>query len=152
MIGLSLEQTNKLTNELNKILADYSVFYINLRGYHWNLKGQKFLELHAEFELRYDAIFLRIDEVAERVRMLGATPLHSYSSFLEHSSVKEHTNVSDGVEALKRIVEDLNLMIKKGKEIIDIASEIGDDVTEDLMIGFLKEDQKTLWMYSSYLA
>ena len=45
-IGLDLNKSEKLAEKLNTLLANYSIFYQNSRGYHWNIKGEKFFELH----------------------------------------------------------------------------------------------------------
>ena len=48
-IGLDIEKSKNLAEKLNELLADYSIFYQNVRGYHWNIKGDKFFELHDIF-------------------------------------------------------------------------------------------------------
>ena len=44
-IGLDTRNAAVLAEKLNEVLANYSVFYQNTRGYHWNIKGEKFFEL-----------------------------------------------------------------------------------------------------------
>ena len=67
-IGLDIEKSKRLAEKLNELLADYSVFYQNIRGYHWNIKGDKFFELHDKFQELYENLFVKLDEVAERSR------------------------------------------------------------------------------------
>ncbi len=71
-IGLDTEKTQSLANALNDLLSNYQIFYMNVRGYHWNIKGDNFFELHAKFEELYDDLLLKIDEIAERVLTLGS--------------------------------------------------------------------------------
>lgn len=78
-IGLDTENSKKLTDSLNILLANYQLFYINARGFHWNITGDKFFELHAKFEELYNDLLLKVDEVAERILTLGNTPLHTFS-------------------------------------------------------------------------
>ena len=66
-IGLDAAKSEKLANLLNDLLANYSTFYQNARGFHWNVKGEKFFELHLKFEELYNELFVKIDEVAERI-------------------------------------------------------------------------------------
>ena len=66
-IGLNEKKAAQLTKQLNVLLANYSIFYQNTRGYHWNIKGEKFFELHGKFEELYNDLLLKIDEVAERI-------------------------------------------------------------------------------------
>ncbi|HET7119578.1 MAG TPA: ferritin-like domain-containing protein, partial [Hanamia sp.] len=70
-IGLDVAKSKTLAEKLNELLADYSIFYQNTRGYHWNIKGDKFFELHDKFQELYEDLFIKIDEVAERIRTLG---------------------------------------------------------------------------------
>ena len=73
-IGLDSQRSKELANLLGDLLANYSTFYQNVRGYHWNIKGEKFFELHLKFEELYNDLFLKIDEVAERILTLGHAP------------------------------------------------------------------------------
>ena len=59
-IGLNEKETKGLSGKLNLLLASYQVFYINIRGYHWNIKGEKFFELHGKFEELYNNLVLKI--------------------------------------------------------------------------------------------
>ena len=80
-IGLNEMKAMELTKELNELLANYSIFYQNVRGYHWNIKGEKFFELHAKFEELYNDLFVKIDEIAERILTLGGMPNHNFSEY-----------------------------------------------------------------------
>ncbi|GAB1403191.1 hypothetical protein MASR1M74_03690 [Lentimicrobium sp.] len=73
IIGLDKEATPKLIEKLNDLLSNYEIFYQNTRGFHWNIKGPKFFELHAKFEELYTDLQVKIDEIAERVLTLGGT-------------------------------------------------------------------------------
>ena len=88
-IGLPKEKTDKIIEKLNTLLATYSVQYMNTRGFHWNIKGKEFFELHVKFEEIYNALVLQIDEIAERILTLEGTPLHSYSDNVKHSLISE---------------------------------------------------------------
>lgn len=84
-IGLDSIKSEELSNKLNELLANYSTFYQNTRGNHWNIKGQKFFEFHLKFEELYNDFLLKIDEVAERILTLGLTPKHNYTKYLKSS-------------------------------------------------------------------
>ena len=80
-IGLDTKKSVELADKLNTLLANYSIFYQNTRGYHWNIKGEKFFELHLKFEELYNDLFIKIDEVAERILTLGHSPNHKFSDY-----------------------------------------------------------------------
>ncbi|MGQ7273529.1 Dps family protein [Marinobacter sp. V034] len=151
LIGLDTAKTQQLANDLNDLLANYQIFYMNVRGYHWNIKGSNFFELHVKFEEQYDDLLLKIDEVAERILTLGHRPAHAYSTYIERSDVEERKDVSDGKTAVQHIVESFAKLIKKQREILNTAGEAQDEGTVALMSDYISQQEKTVWMYRSYL-
>lgn len=150
-IGLDKEKTIKLADALNDLLANYQIFYMNVRGYHWNIKGANFFELHVKFEELYDDLLLKIDEIAERVLTLGHRPAHAYSSYIERSEVPEHKDISDGTQAVENIVESFAKLIGKQRDLLNLAGDAEDEGTVALMSDYISEQEKTVWMYRSYL-
>lgn len=150
-IGLDTEKTQNLADALNNLLSNYQIFYMNVRGYHWNIKGDNFFELHAKFEELYDDLLLKIDEIAERVLTLGHRPAHAYSTYMEKSEVPERKDVSDGKEAVGDIVESMSKLIAKQRELLNLAGDAEDEGTASLMSDYITEQEKTVWMYRSYL-
>jgi starvation-inducible DNA-binding protein len=110
-IGLDANKTGELAEKLNVLLANYQLFYINLRGFHWNIKGEKFFELHLKFEELYNDAIIKIDEIAERILTLGHTPLHSFSDYLAHASISEAKNLSDGQSTVKSVLDSLQKLL-----------------------------------------
>lgn len=151
LIGLDTAKTQQLANDLNDLLANYQIFYMNVRGYHWNIKGSNFFELHAKFEEQYDDLLLKIDEVAERILTLGHRPAHAYSTYIERSDVEERKDVSDGKTAVEHIVESFAKLIRKQREILNTAGDAQDEGTVSLMSDYISQQEKTVWMYRSYL-
>jgi len=151
LIGLDVDQAKELSDKLNILLANYQLFYINARGFHWNIKGTNFFELHVKFEELYTDALTKIDEVAERIRTLGQTPLHSFSDYLQTSTIKEVTNISNGEQAVAFVLEAFQKLIEIERELLDISSNAGDEGTNALMSDYLREQEKSVWMYSAYL-
>lgn len=150
-IGLDKEKSKNLSEKLNELLADYSIFYQNIRGYHWNIKGDKFFELHDKFQELYEDLFIKIDEVAERIQTLGHTPDHQFSKYLKESKVEESTEVADGVKDVKDTLDSLQIIITLQREILDLAADADDEGTNALMSDYIREQEKLVWMYSSYI-
>ncbi|OZB16798.1 MAG: DNA starvation/stationary phase protection protein [Marinobacter sp. 34-60-7] len=150
-IGLDTDKTQKLADSLNELLSNYQIFYMNVRGYHWNIKGDNFFELHAKFEELYDDLLLKIDEIAERVLTLGHRPAHAYSTYIEKSDVPERKDVSDGKEAVGNIVESFGKLIAKQRDLLTLAGDNQDEGTVALMSDYISQQEKTVWMYRSYL-
>mgnify|MGYP001172923169 CR=1 FL=1 len=150
-IGLDKGKSKVLAEKLNELLADYSIFYQNIRGYHWNITGEKFFELHDKFQEIYEDLFIKIDEVAERIKTLGHTPNHQFSVYKKLAKVKESTEVSDGVKDVKDTLESLKIIITLQREILDLSAEADDEGTNALMSDYISEQEKLVWMYSAYL-
>lgn len=150
-IGLDPQKSKELSDKLNVLLADYSIFYQNTRGFHWNIKGDKFFELHVKFEELYNDLLLKIDEVAERILTLGSTPEHTFSAYAELAGIKESPKVSGGIKAMEHILESFKVLIVLQREILDLSSEANDEGTNALMSDYIREQEKLVWMYSAYL-
>jgi starvation-inducible DNA-binding protein len=124
---------------------------MNTRGFHWNIAGEKFFELHLKFEELYNDAVIKIDEIAERVLTLGHTPLHSYSSYLKVSSIKEATNISDGKKALKNLLTSFQTLLILEREILELSGKADDEGTNALMSDYIREQEKLVWMFTAYL-
>jgi starvation-inducible DNA-binding protein len=151
LIGLDSEKAVALTEKLNILLANFQLFYINARGFHWNITGQQFFELHAKFEELYNDSLIKIDEVAERILTLGHTPVHSFSAYLSISSVPEAINISDGKQAIQKVLEAFATILTLERELLDLALDSNDEGTGALMSDYIREQEKLVWMYSAYL-
>ena len=150
-IGLDEAKSRHLAQKLNALLANYSLFYQNTRGYHWNIKGEKFFELHLKFEELYNNLLLKIDEIAERILTLGAAPEHRYSAYQQISEIRESAEVSDGIKAVENILNSFRTLINLQRELLSLSSDAGDEGTNALMSDYIREQEKLVWMYSAYL-
>ena len=150
-IGLDKTKSEELANLLNNLLANYSVFYQNTRGYHWNVQGEKFFELHIKFEELYNDLFLKIDEVAERILTLGYTPKHQFSAYLGESEIEETTEVNNGKKGVENILSSLQTIIVKQRNILNVSDDLNDEGTNALMSDYISQQEKLVWMYSAYL-
>ena len=150
-IGLDTEKSVELQPKLNELLANYSHFYMNVRGFHWNIQGEEFFTLHAKFEELYNDLMLKIDEIAERILTLEGTPLHAYSEYAKISEVPEVQDVSNGNEAVSSILSSLKIVITQQREILNLSGELDDEGTNALMSDYIREQEKLVWMYSAYL-
>jgi len=150
-IGLNTNQSNELAKELNTLLATYQMFYQNLRGFHWNIEGPSFFELHLKFEELYNDAILKVDEIAERVLTLGETPYHTFTAYLEHSSIKEAANVKDGNGTVSTTLSNLKTLLEMERKILALSGEAGDEGTNSQMSDYITQQEKTVWMLNAYL-
>lgn len=150
-IGLDTSKSKVLAQKLDTLLANYQIFYINTRGFHWNIAGEKFFELHLKFEEIYNDALLKVDEVAERILTLGHTPTHAFSSYIKMSSIKEVVNVSDGRKAVQSVLDGVQILLELQRELLDISAKADDEGTNALMSDYIRQQEKMVWMYAAFL-
>ena len=151
IIGLREEDCKNIAEKLNILLANYSVFYQNTRGAHWNIKGEQFFVLHPKFEELYDNLVLKIDEIAERILTLGHVPNHNYSDYLKVSTIKESKEVHNGKKCVEDILNSFKVVIDLQRELLEITDKANDEGTNALLSGYITEQEKDVWMYNAYL-
>ena len=139
----------KLFQALNKQVANLSVFFTKLHHYHWYVEGPQFYQLHEKFEALYDEMNELYDEFAERLLMIGGNPVSSLKSYLELTSLKEASGKEDALAMVKHVLNDFKLLNIELKEVMEIAQELGDEVTADLAIGAMTSFEKHIWMLSA---
>ena len=126
-IKLNESGVNNVVASLQQLLADFQIYYTNLRGFHWNIKGHDFFVLHSKFE-----------------------DLYNDAADLKMANINEVDRVSNGEKALENILETYSHLIGEERKLLSIASQAGDEVTVALMSDYLKEQEKMVWMLTAY--
>ena len=150
-IKLDESKVSGIIDSLQQLLADYQIYYANLRGFHWNIKGHDFFVLHSKFEEMYNDTAEKIDAIAERILQLGGTPANKYSDYLKTAQVKEIDNVCNGEKALQNVLETIAHFVAEERKLIAAASEVNDEVTVSILTGYLEEQEKLIWMLTAYI-
>ncbi len=150
-LGLSSKETEKNIELLNELLANFQVYYQNLRGVHWNIRGKRFFDLHVKFEELYNNAQIRVDEIAERILTLGGVPLHTFADYLEVNKIKVGKNISDDETAVKLVVESLQGLLKLERVLIQTTGDIDDEGSNSLISDLITEQEKDIWMLQAFL-
>lgn len=150
-IGLHIEKSAALVDSLNALLSTYQIQYMNVRGFHWNVKGPNFFELHTKFEEIYNDLLLKVDEIAERILTIEGAPLHAYSDYMSQSKIGEAKNISDGKTCVQDLLQGFTTLIQMQREILQEAGDAEDEGTAALMSDYIKEQEKLVWMLKAYL-
>jgi len=150
-IGLDSQKSNEVAAMLNDLLANYQMFYQNLRGFHWNIKGSAFFELHLKFEELYNDAVIKVDEIAERILTLQGVPLHTFEDYLATAEISSFKKDQVGSEIVKIVVENFSTLISKERTILAKAADADDEGTASQMSDYITETEKTLWMLNSYM-
>lgn len=151
-LGFKEADVKPLVKSLNILSANYHVHYQKLRNYHWNVKGSDFFDIHEKFEVQYNKAKENIDEIAERVRVYGETPVSTMKEFLEMSEIKETGTNLKAHDMVMEIKKDMEILDGFMYEAIDAAIEAGDSALEDMLKSFVADLEKDHWMWSAFLS
>tara|TARA_R110002050_G_scaffold53118_2_gene120812 strand:- start:41215 stop:41694 length:480 start_codon:yes stop_codon:yes gene_type:complete len=151
-IGLDTLKTKELAGDLNNLLANFQIYYQNLRGIHWNIKGKRFFDLHVKFEELYTDANMKVDLIAERILTLGETPLHTFEDYTANAQVPVGKNISQDEKAIALIVNSLSELLKIERIILGKSGDANDEGTNSMMSDFISEQEKTVWMMKAWLS
>ncbi len=152
IIGLDKQKTANLIISLNNLLSNFQVYYQNLRGLHWNIKGKSFFELHVKFEEFYTDSQEKIDAIAERILTLGGTPLHTFNDYSKMAKVPVGKNITNDEASVTLVVKSLTELLKIERIILSESDEAADEGTNAMMSDFISEQEKTIWMLNAWLS
>lgn len=150
-VGLPAQKSIATISSLTDLLANYSILYMNVRGFHWNIKGPKFFELHAKFQELYENLQDKIDNIAERIVTLGGTAMHRYSDYIQQSQIVEAQEVNNCREAVLSLLDSFQIILLKQRELLAFSADNQDEGTNALMSDYIREQEKLVWMYSAYV-
>jgi len=152
-IGLSDKNLKAICALLNNCLADSQMLYIKTRKFHWNVKGDNFMELHKLFESHYDQIQEAIDNIAERVSQFGGLAIGTTVEFAKQSSIKEAPgkNPANNMDMVKELLADHETIIQALRKGIDEAAEkYKDQGTADFLTALIQDHEKMAWTLRRY--
>ena len=151
-IGITDKNRSAVAAILNLLLADEHILYTKTRNYHWNYEGDNFMEMHKFYEGQYDELAEMIDEIAERIRMIGHFPEGRLKDFLRITRLPEQDYTTRQNEQLENLLADHESIIINIRKAIDKVDETHKDAgTTDFITGIMQQHEKMAWMIRSYL-
>jgi starvation-inducible DNA-binding protein len=150
-LDLPVELREKVSVELEKLLADTYTLYLMSHNFHWNVKGPEFYHYHMLFEEHYTALALAVDEIAERIRALGFPAPATYHEFAKLTSLTEPEGVPPAKEMIKIAANAHKKLIEQARKTLKVAEECEDDTSIDVATQRLVFHEKVLWMLTTIL-
>lgn len=150
-IGLDKKDRKLIVDTMVGVLADTVILALKARNFHWNVVGANFKPLHDLFQEIYEDLDQAADIQAERIRALGFHCPGSYGEFIAVSSIKEEQGTLEAMDMIRRIILDIELLIRRSDEVKVVAMSVNDDATADIMIERLQSLGKFAWMLRSHL-
>ena len=126
-----MKENPQTTKALSELLADTYVLYLKTHNFHWNVSGPMFTTLHTLFEAEYTELALAVDEIAERIRALGAVAPGSFSQYSSLAKIKEADGVPKATDMIKELVGDQAHVVAAAKKVVKAAEAADDDATAD---------------------
>lgn len=151
MKSLDRSIRQQIAQFLNLILADTYILYVKTQNFHWNIVDPRFDTLHQFLEKQYEELAEAIDEIAERIRILGERAPGTLKQFLDMTSYKESNGEENSDDMLQQLIEDHEAMCQHLRERIERSNELGDIGTSDLLTQRLRAHEKSAWMLRSHL-
>ena len=152
-IGIANKDLEKSISVLTVLLSDEVILYTKTRKFHWNVRGESFMELHKLFQTQYTQLEEIIDEVAERISKLGGKTIGTTAEFAQYTRLKEHPDHYPGQkEMLKELLADHESVVVELRKDIDEGSEKNKDAgTIDFLTGLMEKHETTAWVLRRYL-
>ena len=137
--------------KLKGFLADTYVLLAKTQGCHWNARGSNFFGLHTLTEQQYEELFKAVDEIAERVRALGAPVPGSFSEFGKLAAVRESVGPVAAKQMIETLVTDQATVAASARRVIEAAEPGADFASADLGTRRMDVHEKNAWMLRSHL-
>ena len=152
-IGISAKNLKSVASLLSVVLADAVVLYTKTRKFHWNVKGESFMELHLLFEKQYNELEEAIDEIAERINKLGEQTIGTMKEFLELTHLKEAPGAyPTRKEMIRELLEDHESIVVALRKAVDqCQDEFKDAGTADFLTGLMEDHETNAWKLRRYL-
>jgi starvation-inducible DNA-binding protein len=151
-IGIEQQHREGVIAILTRLLADEQILYAKTRNYHWNVVGPQFHSLHEMLETQYEALAVRIDEIAERTRSLGAAAPGTLEEYKQLATLSEAPGVHpDAMTMIDNLTADHESIIRHLRRDLRACDEQFDDMgTSDFLTGLMEAHEKTGWMLRSF--
>ena len=152
-IGISDKNLQSISTLLSSVLSDAVLIYTKTRKFHWNVKGESFMEIHKLFESQYTQLEEAIDEIAERISKLGSPVIGTMKEFLSLTSLKEAVGKYPArMDMIKELLSDHETVIKAlRKGIEDCDKKYSDAGTADFLTGLMEQHETIAWTLRRYM-
>jgi starvation-inducible DNA-binding protein len=135
-----------LTGALNALCADVFALYLKTKNFHWHMSGPHFRDYHLLLDEHGDQIFAMTDPIAERVRKIGGTTIHSIGHIGRLQRIAD--NNADYVtpeDMLAELREDNKELTASMRTVHDLCDEHGDVATASLLEVWIDETERRTW-------
>ncbi|MGA3293684.1 MAG: DNA starvation/stationary phase protection protein [Candidatus Acidiferrales bacterium] len=140
------EAVKNISGALNALLADVFALYLKTKNFHWHLSGPHFRDYHLLFDEQAGQIFAITDDIAERVRKVGGSTIHSIGHISRLQRLADNdADYVDAQDMLSELREDNKALVASMLEVHELCSEEKDVATASLLENWIDEGQRRIW-------
>ncbi len=150
--GVKREDRAALAKSLSTVLADTYIIYLKTQNFHWNVVGPLFYSVHQLTEAQYKNHAEAIDEIAERIRILGFVAPGSFVQFNDLATIKEESGAPDTESMIRQLAEDNELCSRQLRKAVEVAEAMDDVKTADLLTERIGQHEENTWMLRALIA
>lgn len=150
-INIGINETDRAdaASAVREVLGETYALYFKTHGYHWNVTGPRFSELHNLFMTQYTEMWTALDALAERIRSLGHFAPSSSQQMMETATIQADDKVPDANDMVRQLAKGHETVARVAKSGVKAAEKAGDIVTVDLLTQRADLHEKTAWMLRS---
>lgn len=148
---ISADSRQDIITALFQTLSDTVVATMQAQNFHWNVTGMSFGPLHDLFQKIYEDHFTAQDELAERMRAVGAYVDASLSSMAGQSTIQETRGQLCAEDMIKTLLRSQEILSRSLSHAGDVAAAHSDRLTEDLCIERGLIHEKFAWMLRAHI-
>jgi starvation-inducible DNA-binding protein len=138
--------TRDVAAALNLLLADTFALYVKTKNFHWHMAGPHFRDYHLLLDEHGDQIFAMTDALAERVRKIGGTTLHSIGQITRLQRVLDNdAEYVAPLDMLAELRDDNKQMAAAMREAHGVCDENGDVASASLIEVWIDETERRTW-------
>ncbi|MGB6132407.1 MAG: DNA starvation/stationary phase protection protein [Acidobacteriaceae bacterium] len=143
---LEPEAVREITGALNALLADVFALYLKTKNFHWHISGPHFRDYHLLLDDHGDQIFAMTDDIAERVRKIGGTTIHSIGHIARLQRVRDNdAEYIDPADMLSELREDEKALVLSMRAVHTLCDDAGDVATASLLENWIDQGQRRVW-------
>jgi len=151
--ALSEAACQQSAENLNQILADTMTLRDLYKKHHWQVSGPTFYQLHLLFDKHYNEQNELVDQIAERIQLLGGVSLAMAPDVAEMTLIpRPPKGREEGPVQISRLLHAHEIILEEARSMARQASEAGDDGTNDLLISdVIRTNELQVWFLSEHL-
>jgi starvation-inducible DNA-binding protein len=143
---LPSEGRQAVANAVNVLVADTFALYLKTKNFHWHLSGSHYREYHLLLDEQADQLFAMTDVLAERVRKLGYTTIHSIGQIAALQTIRDdNREFVTPFDMIAELMDDNKAFAAAQRAVHRICDERGDVATASVLEVFIDETERRTW-------